>query len=67
MNDLSALLRRPVERVSEPPFPLGMAMAHPATVEVIWLYERGKLEPRVMQVLIALNRRRGAPAQAFLL
>ena len=61
MNDLSALLRRPIELVSEPSFPLGTAMIHPATVEVVWPDERYKLEPRVMQVLIALNRRRGAP------
>ena len=61
MNDLSALLRRPIELVSEPPFPLGAAMVHPATVEVVWPDERCKLEPRVMQVLIALNRRRGDP------
>ena len=61
MNDLSALLRRPIELVSEPPFPLGTAMVHPATVEVVWTDARCKLEPRVMQVLIALNRRRGEP------
>ena len=36
-------------------------MVHPATVEVVWPDERCKLEPRVMQVLIALNRRRGDP------
>ena len=59
MNDLSALLRRPIELVSEPPFPLGQAMVRPASLEVIWPDAACKLEPRVMQVLVALNRRHG--------
>ena len=61
MNDLSALLRRPIELVSEPPFPLGTGVVHPASLEVVWPDESCKLEPRVMQVLVALNRRRGEP------
>lgn len=61
MNDLSALLRRPIELVSEPSFPLGTSVVHPASLEVVWPDARCKLEPRVMQVLVALNRRRGEP------
>jgi len=61
MNDLSALLLRPIELVSEPPFPLGTGMVHPASLEVVWPDGSCKLEPRVMQVLVALNRRRGEP------
>lgn len=61
MNDLSALLRRPIELVSEPSFPLGTGMIHPASLEVVWPDGSCKLEPRVMQVLVALNRGRGSP------
>lgn len=61
MNDLSALLHRPIELVSEPPFPLGAAMVYPASLEVVWPDGGCKLEPRVMQVLVALNRRLGDP------
>lgn len=61
MNDLSALLRRPIELVSEPSFSLGTGMVHPASLEVVWPDGSSKLEPRVMQVLVALNRRRGDP------
>lgn len=61
MNDLSALLLRPIDLVSEPPFDLGSGMVHPASLEVVWSDEGCKLEPRVMQVLVALNRRRGSP------
>ncbi|MFA4940753.1 winged helix-turn-helix domain-containing protein [Brevundimonas sp.] len=61
MNDLSALLLRPIELVSEPSFALGTGMVHPASLEVIWPDAGCKLEPRVMQVLVALNRRRGDP------
>ncbi len=61
MNDLSALLRRPIELVSEPPFQLGTAVVHPASLEVVWPDGACKLEPRVMQVLVALNHRRGTP------
>jgi Tol biopolymer transport system component/DNA-binding winged helix-turn-helix (wHTH) protein len=61
MNDLSAPLRRPIELVSEAPFTLATATVHPASLEVIWPAGSCKLEPRVMQVLVALNRRRGDP------
>jgi Tol biopolymer transport system component/DNA-binding winged helix-turn-helix (wHTH) protein len=61
MNDLSALLRRPIELASEPSFPLGTGVVHPASLEVVWLDGSCKLEPRVMQVLVALNRGRGSP------
>ncbi|RZJ32021.1 MAG: hypothetical protein EON85_02465 [Brevundimonas sp.] len=61
MNDLSALLLRPIELVSEEPFSLGTGKVHPASLEVVWPDGGCKLEPRVMQVLVALNRRRGAP------
>lgn len=36
-------------------------MVHPASLEVVWPDGSCKLEPRVMQVLVALNRRRGDP------
>jgi Tol biopolymer transport system component/DNA-binding winged helix-turn-helix (wHTH) protein len=61
MNDLSALLRRPIELVSEPSFPLGEGVVHPASLEVVWPDGSCKLEPRVMQVLVALSRERGSP------
>ncbi|MNH59852.1 translocation protein TolB [compost metagenome] len=61
MNDLSALLRRPIELVSEPSFALGTGVVHPASLEVVWPDGSCKLEPRVMQVLVALNRGRGGP------
>ena len=61
MNDLSALLRRPIDLVSEPSFALGTSLVHPASLEVVWPDGSSKLEPRVMQVLVALNRRRGDP------
>lgn len=61
MNDLSALLLRPIDLVSEPPFDLGSGVVHPASLEVAWPDGSCKLEPRVMQVLVALNRRRGSP------
>lgn len=61
MNDLSALLRRPIELVSEPSFALGTSVVHPASLEVVWPDASSKLEPRVMQVLVALNRGRGGP------
>lgn len=61
MNDLSALLLRPIELVSEQPFALGAATVDPAALEVVWPDGSCKLEPRVMQVLVALNRRRDAP------
>ncbi len=61
MNDLSALLLRPIVLISEEPFSLGTGVVHPASLEVIWPDGVGKLEPRVMQVLVALNRRRGSP------
>ncbi|MFZ4166745.1 winged helix-turn-helix domain-containing protein [Brevundimonas sp. NPDC058933] len=61
MNDLSALLLRPIDLVSEPSFALGSGVVHPASLEVVWSDESCKLEPRVMQVLVALNRGRGSP------
>lgn len=61
MNDLSALLRRPIDLVSEPSFALGASLVNPASLEVVWPDGSSKLEPRVMQVLVALNRRRGDP------
>ena len=61
MNDLSALLLRPIDLVSEPSFALGSGVVHPASLEVVWSDASCKLEPRVMQVLVALNRGRGSP------
>lgn len=62
MNELFSPLRRRVELSMEPPFVLGSATVRPAALEVAWPSERVEtLEPRVMQVLVALHRARGEP------
>jgi TolB-like protein len=49
----------PIELAEEAPFALSGAEVRPATLEVIAGERRELLEPRVMQVLVALARRRG--------
>jgi TolB-like protein len=49
----------PVDLAREPAFRLARVDVHPATREVIAAGLRQVLEPRVMQVLVALARRRG--------
>ena len=48
-----------IDLTNEPAFLLGGAEVRPASREVIWSGERHLLEPRVMQVLVALATRRG--------
>lgn len=61
MNELFSPLRRRVELSVEPPFVLGAATVRPAALEVAWGARTDTLEPRVMQVLVALHRARGEP------
>jgi DNA-binding winged helix-turn-helix (wHTH) protein/tetratricopeptide (TPR) repeat protein len=48
-----------IELTAEPPFQIGSLEVRPATLEVLADGKRELLEPRVMQVLVALARRRG--------
>ncbi|MCW5761336.1 MAG: winged helix-turn-helix domain-containing protein, partial [Phenylobacterium sp.] len=48
-----------VELAHEPPFRLGALEVRPATGELVWPEGRDVLQPRVMQVLVALAARRG--------
>jgi DNA-binding winged helix-turn-helix (wHTH) protein/TolB-like protein len=50
---------RQIELAREAPFTLGLAEVRPATREVVAGELREVLEPRVMQVLVALAQRRG--------
>jgi DNA-binding winged helix-turn-helix (wHTH) protein/predicted esterase len=49
----------PIELADEPAFTVGRLRVQPSTREVIDGGQRETLEPRVMQVLVALARRRG--------
>src|SRR5687768_8965767 len=49
----------PIELASEPPFVVGGLEVRPATLEVVAPSGREQLEPRIMQVLVALARKRG--------
>jgi Tfp pilus assembly protein PilF len=49
----------PIVLAREKPFRLGVVAVRPAACEVIWPAGRQRLEPRVMQVLVALVRARG--------
>src|SRR5262245_9781624 len=49
-----------IDLSSEPSFPLGPHAVHPATRELATRDVRVTLEPRVMQVLVALAQQRGA-------
>lgn len=48
-----------VELAREPPFSLGLLSVHPPTRQVVALGQRLTLEPKVMQVLVALARAGG--------
>ena len=48
-----------IDLALEPAFELGGLEVHPATLEVIAPGRREQLEPRIMQVLVALAQRRG--------
>src|SRR5476651_666858 len=50
---------RPIDLALEPAFTLGALEVRPATREVIAGEARELLEPRIIQVLVALARRRG--------
>jgi tetratricopeptide (TPR) repeat protein len=56
---MEAVQPKPIDLALEPPFSLGSLEARPATLEVIHARGREQLEPRIMQVLTALARRRG--------
>ncbi|HYF22753.1 MAG TPA: winged helix-turn-helix domain-containing protein [Caulobacteraceae bacterium] len=60
MNEMFSL-RRPVDLASEGPFLLGGLKIVPAALEVHAPDGVQALEPRVMQVLVALHRARGGP------
>jgi len=49
-----------IQLASEPPFRLGALAVTPALRQVAWGGEQRTLEPRVMQVLVALGREPGA-------
>src|SRR5262245_20388562 len=52
----------PIDLATEPSFPLGPHVVHPSTREIATGGDRQTLEPRVMQVLVALAQQRGATA-----
>jgi TolB-like protein/DNA-binding winged helix-turn-helix (wHTH) protein len=54
-----AMRSQQIDLACEPAFTLGAVQVLPATREVIANGEREVLEPRVMQVLVALHRRQG--------
>ena len=59
---MATLAHRSVESItlaSEPPFVLGGASVRPALRQLSWNAEHRTVEPRVMQVLVALARERG--------
>src|SRR5262245_42520273 len=51
---------QPVDLIRAEPFRLGGHTVRPATCDVLSEQGRIVLQPRVMQVLVALSRRRGA-------
>src|SRR5882757_8872441 len=53
-------LRAPIVLAHEQPFGIGDAEFHPATREVCFAGQTSIIEPRVMQLLIALHRAGGA-------
>jgi DNA-binding winged helix-turn-helix (wHTH) protein/TolB-like protein len=57
MNDMQDLLR--VDLAREQDFALGGAMVQPSSREIVFDGARETVEPRVMQVLVALARRHG--------
>lgn len=61
MNQMFSGLPRRIDLALEPPFALGALQVSPASLEVRCGADVETLEPRVMQVLVALHRRRGEP------
>jgi len=49
----------PIDLAHEAPFALGRVVVRPAKLEAVAGERREVLEPRIMQVLVALARRRG--------
>ena len=49
----------PIDLADEPRFTLGSLEVHPPTLEVVRIGRRESLQPRVMQILVALAKRRG--------
>ncbi|HEX8569887.1 MAG TPA: winged helix-turn-helix domain-containing protein [Caulobacteraceae bacterium] len=61
MNELFSPLRRRVDLALAGPFSLGSLRVHPIALEVHGPEGVQTLEPRVMQVLVALHQARGEP------
>lgn len=59
MNDMSSITARPIELAIEAPFRLGTLEITPAALEMRREKDVVTLEPRVMQVLVALYRAAG--------
>lgn len=59
MNEMSSIPARPIELAIEAPFRLRALQVTPAALEICRGQEVVTLEPRVMQVLVALNRAAG--------
>ncbi len=57
MNEAFVPYRRPIDPSAEPPFRLGGLKVSPATLELSFGDRTEMLEPRVMQVLVALHDR----------
>ncbi|PZU51051.1 MAG: hypothetical protein DI568_00110 [Sphingomonas sp.] len=60
MNEHTAFPPRAIELAAEPPFQLGSLLVTPAALELRAAGHVVTLEPRVMQVLVALQRTQGA-------
>ncbi len=59
MNEMSSIPARPIELAIEPPFRLRTLEVTPAALEIRRGNDVVTLEPRVMQVLVALHRAEG--------
>ena len=59
MNEMSSIPARPIELAIEAPFRLGTLQVTPAALEVRRGQDITTIEPRVMQVLVALHRAGG--------
>lgn len=59
MNDLSLPMRRRIDLAIEPPFQVGGLRVTPAALEIGGRGATQTVEPRVMQVLVALHQARG--------
>ncbi len=63
MNQMSSLRCDPIELALEAPFRLASLQVNPATLELQRGGDLWTVEPRVMKVLVALNRSRGHPVR----